>query len=228
MAVNRTLLTAQIVGMLLVFAFVLFLSAGTAAWAAGWAFLILFFGFVTALSGWLLSNNPALLTERMTGIGKADQKAWDKLFYALLNVIFLIWLIIMPLDAVRFRWSHLPVVLQVVGVLLLLCSFVVFFLTFRANSFLSPAVRIQSERGQVVVSTGPYHYVRHPMYAAAAVFLAGAALLLGSWWGLLVGFILMVSVAIRAVHEERTLRSELHGYAAYMAQVKYRLIPRIW
>lgn len=228
MAVNRTLLAAQIVGMLLVFALILFLSAGAVTWLAGWAFLVLFFGFVVALSGWLLRHNPGLLTERMTGVGKADQKAWDKVFYVLLNVIFLVWLIIMPLDAVRFHWSHVPVVLQVFGALLLLCSFAVFFLTFRANSFLSPAVRIQSERDQVVVSTGPYHYVRHPMYAAAAVFLAGTALLLGSWWGLLGGGILMVAVANRAVREERSLRAELHGYAAYMARVKYRLIPRIW
>jgi protein-S-isoprenylcysteine O-methyltransferase Ste14 len=228
MTVNRRLLTAQIVGMFVVFALALFLAAGTIAWPAGWAFLVLFFGFTVALSLWLLRHNPSLLTERMTGIGKADQKAWDKLFFILANVVFLAWLVVMPLDAVRFHWSHMPLWLQLVGAILLLGSFYLFFLTFRENAYLSPAVRVQSERGQTVVSTGPYHYVRHPMYATAIIFLVGTTLLLGSWYGLLVGLILVIGIALRAVQEERTLRAELPGYDAYMTQVKYHLIPYVW
>lgn len=228
MTVNLKLLAVQIVGMFLVFALALFLAAGTVAWLAGWVFLILFFGFVVVLSVWLLGYNPGLLTERMTGIGKADQKTWDKVFFGLLNVIFLAWLILMPLDAVRFHWSHMPVVLQVIGACLSLGSFYLFFLTFRENSYLSPAVRIQTDRGQTVVSTGPYHVVRHPMYAAAASFIVGTALLLGSWYGLLLGLLLVVAVSIRAVQEERTLRAELRGYDEYMTRVKYRLVPYVW
>ena len=89
-------------------------------------------------------------------------------------------------------------------------------------------VRIQKDRGQTVVSTGPYHYVRHPMYAAALLFLLGTALLLGSWYGLLLGLILVAMIAGRAVLEERAFQQELQGYDSYMAQVKYRLIPYIW
>jgi protein-S-isoprenylcysteine O-methyltransferase Ste14 len=228
MTVNRTLLTVQIVGMFVVFALALFLAAGTVAWPAGWAFLVLFFGFTVALSRWLLRHNPGLLTERMTGIGKPDQKTWDKVFYAVANVVFLAWLVVMPLDAVRFHWSQMPPWLQVGGAALLLCSFYLFFLIFRENAYLSPAVRVQAERGQTVVSTGPYQYVRHPMYATAIIFLAGTTLLLGSWYGLVLGLILVVGIALRAVQEERTLRAELPGYDAYLAQVRYRLIPYVW
>lgn len=228
MTVNRRLLTAQIVGMFVVFALALFLAAGTAAWPAGWAFLALFFGFTVALSLWLLKHNPGLLTERMTGIGKPDQKAWDKVFFAVANVAFLAWLVVMPLDAVRFHWSQVPAWLQVVGALLLLCSFYLFFLVFRENSYLSPAVRVQADRGQTVVSTGPYHYVRHPMYATAIIFLVGTTLLLGSWYGLFLVLILVVAIAFRAVQEERTLQAELADYDEYMAQVRYRLIPYVW
>src|SRR6476659_6406249 len=167
MPVNLKLLATQIIGMFVVFALALFLAAGTVAWPAGWAFLILFFGFTIALSAWLLRHSPGLLTERMTGIGKPDQKSWDKVFFASANVLFLSWLILMPLDAVRFHWSQMPAWLQVVGALLLLISFYLFFLIFRENAYLSPAVRVQSDRGQTVVATGPYHYVRHPMYATA-------------------------------------------------------------
>lgn len=228
MTVNLKLLTIQIVGMFVVFALALFLAAGTAAWPAGWAFLVLFFGFTVALSRWLLDHNPGLLTERMTGIGKADQKTWDKVFFALANIIFLAWLILMPLDAVRFGWSQMPGWLEVVGALLLLWSFYLFFLTFRENAYLSPAVRLQTERGQTVVSTGPYRYVRHPMYATAIIFLVGTTLLLGSWYGLLLVLLLAIAIAFRAVQEEHTLRAELSGYAEYMTQVKYRLIPYVW
>jgi protein-S-isoprenylcysteine O-methyltransferase Ste14 len=228
MMVNLKLLTAQIAGMFVVFALVLFLAAGTVLWPAGWAFLILFFGFTLALSRWLLRHNPGLLTERMTGIGKPDQKTWDKVFFVSANVIFLAWLVLMPLDAVRFHWSNMSLLLQVVGGLLLLCSFYLFFLTFRENAYLSPAVRIQTEREQTAVSTGPYQYVRHPMYAAALIFLVGTTLLLGSWYGLFLGLLLFVGIALRAVQEERTLRAELPGYNEYMAQVKYRFIPYIW
>src|SRR5712691_1086694 len=99
MKVNLKMLTAQIVGMFVVFALALFLAAGTVAWPAGWAFLVLFFGFTIALSRWLLVHNPGLLTERMTGIGKPDQKTWDKVFFGVANPLFLAWLIVMPLDA---------------------------------------------------------------------------------------------------------------------------------
>ena len=80
----------------------------------------------------------------------------------------------------------------------------------------------------MVVSTGPYHYVRHPMYATAIIWIVGTTLLLGSWYGLFLGLIIVVGVALRAVQEERTLRAELPGYDAYMAQVKFRLIPYVW
>ena len=226
--VNLALLAAEIVGMFVVFAAVLFLAAGTVAWPAGWIYLALFFGFAVALSLWLLRYNPALLTERMTGIGKSDQKAWDKALFALLQALFLAWLVLMPLDAVRFHWSRMPAWLQVVGAAALLCSFYLFYLTFRENSYLSPAVRVQTERGQTVVSTGLYHYVRHPMYATAIIFIAGTTLLLGSWYGLLLGLLLLALIARRAVLEERTLREELPDYAAYMTRVRYRLIPHIW
>ena len=140
----------------------------------------------------------------------------------------LAWFALMGLDAVRYRWSQMPAWLQVVGAILLLVSFYLFFLTFRENPYLSPAVRVQSERGQTVISTGPYQYVRHPMYAAGIPFMVGTALLLGSWYGLLMGLIFVVALAFRAVQEERVLRAELPGYEEYMAQVKYRFIPHVW
>jgi protein-S-isoprenylcysteine O-methyltransferase Ste14 len=228
MPVNLKLLAVEIAFLFVVIGLALFLAAGTVAWPAGWAFLVLFLGFTVVISLWLLRHSPGLLTERMTGIGQSNQKTWDKVFYALANVLFLAWLVVMPLDAVRFQWSHMPGWLQMLGALLLLGSFYLFFLTFRENAYLSPAVRLQSERGQRVVSTGPYQYVRHPMYATAIIFLVGTTFLLGSWYGFIPALVLIVGIAFRAVQEERTLRAELPGYEEYTAQVKYRLIPYVW
>jgi protein-S-isoprenylcysteine O-methyltransferase Ste14 len=227
MTVNMKVLVGELVYLFLFFTLPLFLAAGTIAWLAGWIFLVLFFSFVLAITLWLFRHNPDLLKERMT-ITRSDQKAWDKVVYSLLYVVFLAWLVLMPLDAVRFHRPQMPVWLQVAGAIVLVCSFYLFFVTFRENSYLSAMVRIQKDRGQTVVSTGPYHYVRHPMYAAALLFLFGTALLLGSWYGLLVALLLVGMIAVRAVLEERTLQQELQGYDTYMAQVKYRLIPHVW
>lgn len=228
MKVNIGLLTAQIAGMFAVFALALFLAAGTAAWPAGWAFLALFFSFTIALSLWLVRHSPGLLTERMTGFTKPDQKPWDRVFFASANILFLGWLVLMPLDAVRFGWSYVPLWLQLGGAALLLASFYGFFLIYGANPYLSPVVRLQTERDHTVVSGGPYRYVRHPMYANTIVMLVGTTLLLGSWWGLLPALALVAAMAWRAVAEERTLLAELPGYAAYMAQVRYRFVPGVW
>lgn len=228
MRVNVTQLVVRTAGMMVVFAMALFLPAGTLAWPAGWAFFLLMFGFANAMSLWLLRFNPDLLAERLTGIGRPDQKTWDKVFLALMGVAFFAWLAVMALDAVRFRWSQVPPWLQGIGALLLLGSFYIFYLTFRENSYLSPAVRVQTERAQTVVSTGPYRCVRHPMYGGFVLFTFGTTLLLGSWYGLLGGLVLIGMVAWRAVQEERVLRKELEGYSAYMTRVRYRFIPYLW
>jgi protein-S-isoprenylcysteine O-methyltransferase Ste14 len=140
----------------------------------------------------------------------------------------LFWLILMPLDAVRFHWSRMPVELQTLGALVLLISLYISYLTMRENPYSSAVVRVQKERGQTVISTGPYRYVRHPMYTGACLFFPGTALLLGSWCGVLCSLVFVGLFAVRAVLEERLLREELEGYGAYLARVKYPFFPYVW
>jgi protein-S-isoprenylcysteine O-methyltransferase Ste14 len=211
----------------LLMALALFLPAGTIAWSVGWIFLILLHGWLLVGIWLLLKYNPGLLEERIN-LSQSNQKAWDKVFILLFYLFLFAWLVLMPLDAVRFHWSQMPLLLQVVGAVALVASFLLISLTFRENSFLSPTVRIQQERGQTVISTGPYQYVRHPMYAGGLLLFLGTPLLLGSWYGLLLALIFIPAGAVRAVLEERVLLKELPGYDAYMAQVKYRLIPNVW
>ena len=227
MRVNVRLLAAQSGGLFALLALALFLPAASPMWLAGWIYIALFFGFFLGVNVWLFRHNPELLQERLS-LGRSDQKRWDKALFPFLLILPFAWLVFISFDALRFHWSPVPVLLQVVGVALLLCSFILFFLTFRENSYLSTVVRVQRDRGHTVISTGPYHYVRHPMYSAFLPFMVGTPLLLGSGYGVLMGLSFMVILAGRAVMEERTLRDELHGYADYMAQVKYRFIPYVW
>ena len=143
-------------------------------------------------------------------------------------LLFVVWLILMPLDAVRFGRSEVPGWVQVLGALGLVLSFYVLFLTFRENAYLALVVKVQEERGQTVVTSGPYRYVRHPIYASMFLFLPGSALLLGSWWGLLLCLVILGLLVWRTTLEDRMLKNELAGYDEYARQVRYRLIPRVW
>lgn len=227
MKINVKQQVLEIAGFFAVFALALFLPAGTLAWTAGWIFLLLFFAFYLAVTAWLYTHNPGLMQERMR-LGASDQQGWDKILFPLMEVLFIVWLIFISLDAARFHWSSVPLWIQGIGALILLCSFIFLFQTFSQNSYLSPVVRVQQERGHTVVSTGIYHYVRHPMYMAILVFIVGTSLLLGSWYGSIFVIICMSILARRAVLEERMLLKELPGYTDYTARVKYRFIPYLW
>ena len=211
----------------LLIALVLFLPAGTVLWPAGWIYLILLLGFSVVNIGLLFKSNPGLLEERLS-LSQPNLKTSDKVLTAVNGLLYLVWFIVMPLDAVRFHWSHVPLFLQIVGALVLVGFMPLAILTFRENAFLSTMVRVQQERGQTVISTGPYHYVRNPLYSSALLFFLGTPLLLGSWYGLLFVPIVIAGLVGRTLLEERVLRKELPGYDAYMAQVKYRFIPYVW
>ncbi len=226
--INIRKLSAEILGMFVAIAMALFLSAGSFRWIAGWIFLILFFGFIVIMSVWLLSHDPDLLWERMTGLARPNQKRWDRVLMSLVIIVFIVWLFLMPLDAVRLQWSDMPVEIQAFGGIVLLISFYLFYLVIRENPYLSPAVLVQKEREQTVIKTGPYHYVRHPYYFASILFFLGTTLLLGSWYGLIPALILTILIVIRALMEEKTLQKELQGYDVYMVEVRYRFIPHIW
>jgi protein-S-isoprenylcysteine O-methyltransferase Ste14 len=218
----------EVVAEFAVFAALLFVPAGTLLWPAGWAFMALFFGFTLAMVLWLAREDPELLAERMSSPIQRGQPLWDKVFVAALTLLFLAWLIVMPLDAVRFGWSEVPGWLQFLGALGVVLSFYLMFLTFRENAYLAMVVKLQEQRGQSVVTTGPYRYVRHPMYSSVFLFLPAVALLLGSWWGLLLCVVLLGLLVWRIPLEERMLENGLAGYEEYERNVRYRLIPRVW
>jgi protein-S-isoprenylcysteine O-methyltransferase Ste14 len=206
----------------------LFLAAGDWQWRQGWAFIAIFVLGSLGFSAWLIRHDPALLESRLGPLSEPGQPLWDKIFLGLFILVWLGWLMLMGLDAARWRTSDMPVWLNIVGGVLVLAGFLATMLVLRENTFAAPVVRVQAERKQRLIDTGPYAYIRHPMYAAAILYLIGMPLLLGSWYGLLVVPLFIVGLAPRAIFEERLLKRELPGYADYMNRVRYRLIPGLW
>jgi len=209
-------------------AFLLFVPAGTVNWTGAWIFLVETAIISVFLGLWLARYDPQLLKERLRPPVQKGQPTADKIVTGLLIVLYLGWFVFMGLDAVRFKWSAVPTWLAAPGALGILLACYIAYLVLRENSFAAPVVKVQKERAQTVVTTGPYHYVRHPLYAGMIFYLLGAPLLLGSFWGLLWGLGLFLLFAIRILVEERTLKTELQGYLEYMARVRYRLIPWVW
>jgi len=204
-----------------------FLSAGTFAWPGAWVYLVVMVGLSFTLGMTLARRDPGLMNERLRSPIQKNQTGADKVLLSILLIGIFGWQIFMGFDF-RFGWSAVPVWVKVVGALVLLVGIWICYLTMLENSFAAPVVKIQDERGQHVITTGPYSYVRHPMYAGAILFFAGTALLLGSWWGLALVLVFVVLLAIRTFIEEQTLRTGLQGYDDYTARVRYKLIPMVW
>lgn len=219
---------AEIAALMVAFAILLFGSAGTWAWPSGWAFLVLFTLVSLVLTLWLARADPGLLAERMKSPIQKGQKPWDRVFLGILSVVYAGWLALMALDARRFGWSDVPLSLQIVGALLIVASYAGIAWVFPTNSFAAPVIKLQAERRQTVVSTGPYAVIRHPMYAFAIWQFVGMPLMLGSWWGLALVPPLVAAIAWRTLGEEKMLREELAGYEAYARRVRWRYAPGVW
>jgi len=205
----------------------LFASAGSLDWPAAWVFLVISAILGPACGLWLAKTDPALLAERMRPTFQADQPAADKKFMLTFVLVILIWLVAIGLDR-RVHASNVPLVLQGLGLAMYLLSIAFIMWVFRENSFAAPVVRVQAERHHRVVSSGPYAFVRHPMYSGIMLFFVGVPLLLGSWWGVAIAPVFAILFAIRARIEERALVEGLPDYADYAARVRYRLVPGLW
>ena len=122
----------------LILAGLLFIPAGTIGWMAGWVFMALFCGITLLTLRMLSRNNPELLRERMSSPIQREQPLWDKVLLSAVLLLFVAWLILMPLDAVRFGWSDVPLWLQALGAIGVLLSYYGMYLTFRENAYLYP------------------------------------------------------------------------------------------
>jgi len=203
----------------------LFIPAGTLSYWQAWVFLAVFAVSSQALGIYFLAHDRKLVERRMKIGPVAEQRPVQKIISALFMLGFVGFLVLPAFDH-RFGWSPVAPVLSIFANAIVVLSFVLFFLVMQSNSY--AASTIQVEEGQPVVSTGPYAYVRHPMYSGALLLLAAMPLALGSWLSVLLLVPFFPVLAWRILDEEDFLRQNLPGYDEYMRRVQYRLVPQVW
>ena len=204
---------------------ILFLAAGRIDWLEAWVLTGIYGVFLFSFMMWAALYAPDLLRERNRMAGNV--KPWDKMINLTFTLAFITLLVVSGLDS-RKGWSVVHVLLQLMGVVGITLSCMIILWTMRINAFLSRWARIQNDRGHQVVSTGPYRFVRHPMYSAIIVFILSAPLELGSWWAVIPSGLAVLIYVARTQKEDQMLREELHGYREYASKVRYRLIPGLW
>lgn len=218
---------AQMIAFVIVMGACLFVSAGRASWPNGWLLWGFYVAAMALTSAVLLRRDPELIAERASG--REGMKAWDKVLSTFMGLVgpVSVW-IVAGLDY-RWGWSNgLPAGAIAAGVLLAACSYVLVVWAMVSNRFFSSVVRIQSERGHVVQSGGPYRYVRHPGYVGMIGFCLSMPLILASRWAFVPATITILVAVVRTALEDRTLQAELAGYAEYARRVHYRLAPGLW
>ena len=209
----------------LVMASLLFLPARTFAYWQAWVFLAVYFSASIAISLYLITSDPALLARRMSGGPFAEKEPAQRVIMSITSLAF-VGLLVLPAIDHRLRWSELSPGAALAGDVLVLLGWLGIFFVFRENSFSSATIELASD--QRVISTGPYAWMRHPMYAAALVMLLGIPIALGSSWGVLIVVAMLPVLIWRLLDEERFLVRNLPGYAEYQRRVRYRLLPPIW
>ena len=190
------------------------LISGHWDWWEAWVYAIVsILGF--AISRMLAGRrNPGLLAERARLLQHADAEAWDK--------------VLAGLEA-RLAWSPAnSLSLEILALAAILAGYALGSYALIANPFFSGMVRIQSERGHQIVTSGPYRWVRHPGYAGALLTYFATPIFLDTPWAFLPAAFLAVVLVIRTNLEDRTLQQRLAGYQDYARRVRFRLLPGVW
>ena len=196
-------------------------------WDGLFSIYLFAYTFVSRLT--LFIKNPALIAERADAMKKDNVEPWDRKLVPIIGVLLpTLTIILAGLDR-RFRWSpDFPLWIQAAAYGPMLLGGLFAQWAAMKNAFFSAVVRIQEDRGQTVVSTGPYRYIRHPGYAGGLVFHLAVPFALGSLWALLPVLATVALTILRISLEDKTLRLKLKGYQEYASRTRWRLIPGVW
>lgn len=221
---SRTVAIAYAVGLPLALLGLVFLPVGRLNWRPGWCFvgfLVVAFG-VSALL--LARVNPAIYRAR-SRIQPGTER-WDRILLGLMLPAMIAEIPLATLDAGRMHGSTVPLAIVIAGYLPLGGGIALTAWAQAVNPFFEPGVRLQRERGQHVIRSGPYAIVRHPGYAGTLMIFAGLAL--ASWWALIPAAWASAVLILRTSWEDALLRAELGGYADYSERTRFRLVPGLW
>lgn len=211
------------------FAALLLIPAGTWRWPRALQFVLAFAVVQLIVTIVLAQLAPASLEARVEAGATKDQPVADRVVTLLLGLTLTAWFVLIPLDVFRIQiFAPVPLGAAVSGAVVLAIGYGVMITALLQNSFATPVVGDQTERGQVLVDTGLYARVRHPMYLGLLLFLLGLSLWLESLAGVLLLPLAFAPILARVVVEERTLMASLAGYDGYVGRVRYRIVPFVW
>ena len=217
----------QVLGSIFLLMAVFFLSAGRVDLPRAWFFFCLYFISLLFNIVIFLKFNPEVIRVRSETKWE-EMKRWDKLFTVLYIIFVFIIFIVCGLDVGRFQLSSTGMEFLVGGVIIFVVGWGVVVWAMVENKFFETTARIQKEREQRVVSTGPYAIVRHPGYTGMILYYGCAPFIIGSLYGLIPALLLAIVFIFRTYFEDRMLYKELSGYKEYAKKVRYRLVPFIW
>ncbi len=197
-------------------------------WWEAWVFAaICILGFFIS-RGLAARRFPDLIAERARLLDHADAKPWDRFLALLAGLAAALIGLTAGVDALLSRSAGFSLAVEILGLLVFCAGYILGTSAMLVNRFFSAVVRLQVDRGQVVVSSGPYRWVRHPGYAGALCSYLTIPLFLNSPWAFLPAVLISLSLVLRTFLEDQTLQAELPGYREYTKQVRYRLLPGIW
>ncbi|MFH1032859.1 MAG: isoprenylcysteine carboxylmethyltransferase family protein [Chloroflexota bacterium] len=198
-----------------------FLSAWTFNYWQAWVYIVVLIVPIVFIIRYLYKRDPELLKRRLR---MRERQKTQKLLQAAFPV-FLLPLIIPGFDH-RLGWSNVPLFVIIISDLLVLAGYSFIGLVFRTNSYASRIIEV--EKGQKVITTGPYSVVRHPMYLGVLIFYIFSPLALGSYWAVIPALLVIPILVVRIRGEEKELLENLEGYKEYVTKTRHRLIPGIW
>lgn len=218
----------QMVIIVIIAPFFPMIISGDWDWSQAWAYAVA--SILSFAIGRLIvaRKNPDLIAERARFMDAKDTKPWDKVLAPLLGLGSILILVVAGLDR-TYGWSSpFSTTLNMIALFGIVIGYGFSSWALIENRFFSGTVRIQTERGHHVVSTGPYRIMRHPGYSGGLFGYIFIPLLLDSIWAFIPAVLLAIVMVTRTALEDKTLQSELPGYKEYAKQVRYRLIPGIW
>ena len=214
----------QRLGLFAIFAGLLFASAGRIDWARGQAYLAATLLCEATTLSLLATRAPETLNRRAGFSGVP----FDKAFAVLWLLLALVTPVVAGLDAGRAGRPSLPWAGFALGCAVLASATAFAAWAMLENEHFEQGVRIQTERGHRVVSTGPYRIVRHPGYLGAIAGSLVTPVMLGSVSAFVPAGLAAALLVLRTLLEDRMLCRELAGYAEYSQRTRFRLVPGLW
>ncbi|MBI5825275.1 MAG: isoprenylcysteine carboxylmethyltransferase family protein [Chloroflexi bacterium] len=217
----------QLIIVVLVAPFLPLIVSGQWSWWQAWAYAVV--SILSFVISRIIANrrHPDLIKERARFMQAKDTKPWDKILAPLLGLGSILILIAAGLDK-RAPAPASSLICNLVALFGIILGYSFSSWALIENRFFSGAVRIQTERGHHVVSSGPYRIVRHPGYAGGLLGYLFIPLLLDSLWAFIPAIFLLIVMIVRTALEDKTLQEELPGYKEFAQKTRYRLLPGIW